>query len=939
MFDQVKLMEANTQTHTVSESTIIERVARIVSNMRASKPDYTSLAAELQPAIPFDSFGVVLLRHDRLAVRVTLCQQVDGRWKDTYHQHPFEDSMLEQLVLHPTIKVENYPDGLDGIPSTCGDALSGSHQLRSTCIAPLMVGDHVLGSLELGSMSAYAYEDETLLRLIEAVVRVIAAAIDGAQVGGSAEILDRQRQALKDVSSALTSKTDLPAILCQIVEGVAHSLNVSSAIVMFNQRTGSLRLGAQAGMEPTTLQKIVENIKIGSEEAIIPYTLRRRQPCFSNDIGADERFPLSKAFATQLGIRSIFSYPLITGATVYGALLLCSPEPGGFTPLKADILSLFASQATIAIHNGLLIASAHQRASFQKAIEQLEYAQAHNLDDHELLARVYAQSRQAFGVSLSSLLQFISDHLLTLSERNLHDTLFSVEQETLPLGEELVLMQYASAQTEAFSPPNKHVNADVFAFHEESVAFLTQKAEVALARAKEFSELSHALSQLKQKPGHHKDALFALDLSGHCIYMNPAAEVFCGMHVSATAGIPIEKAFAEVIPNIRNIDETLAFFQGFQHGTAYAHELRCVLALEPLHKPDISKQAFSTSTTPSSASSLYAFSKATLRSHTSLLPDSIPTDSYYQFFAFPLFDRHGTLIANGLQIHDVTEQARNEKNKAALLSSVSHELRTPLTTIKAAVTGLLQSDIAWDEETRRELLADINVETDHLAVLVNAIIEMSRIEMGVLVLDKTWCDSVEILDGALTRLAREHGDHAIRLDILPDLPLIYVDHLQIERVFSHLLENAVHYSPAGAEILVSLDTVNVHNQLAPQHHQYLRAKIFDRGTGVLPGERERVFKSFYGGSSNGLGLGLAICKGIIEAHQGKIGVEDPPDGMGCCFTFTIPVFPHVDTSSLYDNSSVMSNRHAAFTADFVETRERAAPGVVPCPLQNPEGQQ
>lgn len=931
-------MEAKTKTHTVSESTIIERVARIVSNMRASKPDYTSLAAELQPAIPFDSFGVVLLRHDRLAVRVTLCQQVDGRWKDTYHQHPFEDSMLEQLVQHPTIKVANYLDGLDGLPTTCGDALSGSHQLRSTCIAPLIVGDHVLGSLELGSMSAYAYEDEALLRLIEAVVRVVAAAIERAQVGGSAEILDRQRQALKVVSSALTSKTDLSAILRQIVEGVAHSLNVSSAIVMFNQRTGSLRLGAQAGMETETLQKIVENIKIGSEKAIIPYTLRRRQPCFSNDIGTDERFPLSRAFATQLGIRSIFSYPLITGATVYGALLLCSPEPGGFTPLKADILSLFASQATIAIHNGLLIESAHQRASFQKAIEQLEYAQTHNLDDHELLARVYAQSRQAFGVSLSSLLQFISEHLLTLSERNLHDTLYSVEQETLPFVGELKYTQNAAAQADAFLPPKNLVNVDAFAFQEENQAFLTQTAEVALVRAREFSELSHALSQLKQKPGHYKDALFAIDLSGLCIYMNPAAEVFCDMHVSITTGIPVDKVFAEVFPHIRNIDETLAYFQGFQQGTAFAHELRCVLALEPLHKPDISEHTIS----PPTASTLTDFkthSTVKRRSHKSLLPDSIPTDSYYQFFAFPLFDRHGKLIANGLQIHDVTEQARNEKNKAALLSSVSHELRTPLTTIKAAVTGLLQSDIEWDEETRLELLADINAETDHLSVLVNAIVEMSRIEMGVLVLDKTWCDIVEIVDGALTRLAREHGEHAIRLDILPDLPLIYVDHVQIERVFSHLLENALHYSPAGAEILISLDTVNEHNEPALQHQQYLRAKIFDHGTGVLPGEKERVFKSFYGGSSNGLGLGLAICKGIIEAHQGKIGVQQPPDNLGCCFTFTLPVFPHVGTSSLYDNPSILSNRQTAMKADFVKTRERSVPVAVPCPLQNSEGQQ
>src|SRR5256884_3637852 len=261
-------MEAKTHTPTLKESTIVERVARIVSSVRGTKPDYTHLAAELEPAIPFDVFGVVLLRHDRQAVRVTVCQKEKGSWLAQHHQHPLEGSMVEQVLRSPMTVVENYPDGVDGPPAKCGDALSGWHQLRATLIAPLIVGDRVLGTLELGSTLLDTYADPTLQRLIDAVVRVLAAAIESAQVGGSAEIQDRQRQALKDVSSALTSKVDLSTILDQIVVGVATALHVASAILIYDQREGRLHVAAQSDLNPLVLRKIVAGKGATSEQSI-----------------------------------------------------------------------------------------------------------------------------------------------------------------------------------------------------------------------------------------------------------------------------------------------------------------------------------------------------------------------------------------------------------------------------------------------------------------------------------------------------------------------------------------------------------------------------------------------------------------------------------------------------------------------------------------------
>jgi signal transduction histidine kinase/GAF domain-containing protein len=884
-------METRVHTPTVKESTIVERVARIVSSVRGNKPDYTRLAAELEPALPFDVFGVVLLRHDRQAVRVTVCHKERDIWIAQCHQHPFAGSMVEQMEHLPVALIANYPIGLDGPPATCGDALSNHHHLHATLIAPLVAGERVLGTLELGSTALNTYADKTLQRLIEAVVHVLATAIESAQMGGSAEIQDRQRQALKDVSSALTSRMDLSAILDQIVHGVANALNVASAIITLDQREGSLRLAAQSGLEPLILGKIVAKKVTMPDQTIVGYTLRRQQPCVSQDISNDERFPASRVFMTELGMRSVSVYPLVTGTTVYGALLLCSPEPGGFTPLKADILSLFASQATIAIHNAMLIESAHQRSRFQKAIEQLEQAYAQNDDEQEILMHVRQEAERTFGISFSSLLHFISDHLLTRNERDLqailHTTQHEEQAEHAPASLSSSLEQEVAATLpRPWQSAQESGTSDLPFLAQDSVGLLTQTAETALARAEVLSEWGRFSSQLKQSAGHMKDAWFVVDLHGLCMYMNPAAEVFCGMLMGLAVENTITDIFSELLPRMRNKDEVKAYLYEFRQGNVYRRTIRCILAAEPIKPPQTEAH--------------------TLRAHTSIgvgesrkYRNSLHEEAnnqYYELSHHPLFNQQGTLLANVLQVHDVTAQVHDDHNKAALLSSVSHDLRTPLTTIKAAVTGLLQIGVDWNETTRREILEEIDAETDHLGVLIGALIELSRIEMGALVLDKEWCDIAEVLHGALIRLERILVGQHVRTSILPQLPLIYADHAQLERVFYNLIENVVRQNASNADILVTIDALV--EDVDEASFTSLRVKITGRYYALPLRERERIFRSFSGLHARGGGLGLAICGGIVEAHQGQIGVEATCDGQGLSFIFTLPVHPHHGVSSV-----------------------------------------
>jgi len=160
-----------------------------------------------------------------------------------------------------------------------------------------------------------------------------------------------------------------------------------------------------------------------------------------------------------------------------------------------------------------------------------------------------------------------------------------------------------------------------------------------------------------------------------------------------------------------------------------------------------------------------------------------------------------------------------------------------------------------------------------------------------LVLEKEWCDIVEIMHSTFADDKRLLTGYPIRTDFQTQLPMVYVDYVQIKRVLHCLIENAVHHSPEHAEIVIAIDTVNVGDEdvvTSEDSHHYLRVRVIDHGTGIPNEEQERIFKTFYSLDTQGSGLGLAISRGIIEAHQGRIRVE-PALGRGSCFAFVLPI--------------------------------------------------
>jgi two-component system, OmpR family, sensor histidine kinase KdpD len=223
----------------------------------------------------------------------------------------------------------------------------------------------------------------------------------------------------------------------------------------------------------------------------------------------------------------------------------------------------------------------------------------------------------------------------------------------------------------------------------------------------------------------------------------------------------------------------------------------------------------------------------------------------------------------------------SDRLKSALLSSVSHELRTPLSIIKAASSSLRENEVSWDSPARVELISAIDDEADHLNILVGNLLDMSRIESGVLKPKREWNILSEILGTVLVRMRHRVGDHQIEVDLPESLPLVPVDYVQMEQVFTNLVSNSVKYAPERTRICIR----------AFVEDESIHVQVSNQGPQVPQEHLKRIFDKFYRITAadwvTGTGLGLSICKGIIEAHGGRIWAANVPDGL--TFNFTLPL--------------------------------------------------
>jgi two-component system sensor histidine kinase KdpD len=237
---------------------------------------------------------------------------------------------------------------------------------------------------------------------------------------------------------------------------------------------------------------------------------------------------------------------------------------------------------------------------------------------------------------------------------------------------------------------------------------------------------------------------------------------------------------------------------------------------------------------------------------------------------------------------------QSEKLKSALLDAVTHDLRTPLTSIKASITTLLEElrgepPLALDRESRIEMMEVIDEESDRLNRFINGLIDLARIEAGELQLRRRWGVVDEIISAALARAEPITRQRQIELEVEKELPGVRVDERAVSEVVYTLLDNAAKYSAPGSRIRISAQRAGA---------ELIQMSVADEGRGIAPDLRERVFDKFFRATRDGdvttrqpsgTGMGLAIAKGIVEAHGGKIWIESTSAGKGTRVVFTLPI--------------------------------------------------
>jgi two-component system sensor histidine kinase KdpD len=232
----------------------------------------------------------------------------------------------------------------------------------------------------------------------------------------------------------------------------------------------------------------------------------------------------------------------------------------------------------------------------------------------------------------------------------------------------------------------------------------------------------------------------------------------------------------------------------------------------------------------------------------------------------------------GARVAETEATRRAEVAKTAILHAISHDLRSPLTAITTAASGLSDEDLSGAD--RAELASVIKSEAARLSRLVDDLLDLSRIEADAVNPNPDWCDLRDMVTSAAAHVRVVRGDYPIEFSLPSDLPLIRADHVQLERVFANLIENAVKFSPPGVPIRVSSTSVG----------ERVVVRVTDRGPGVPRRERARIFEPFVRGpdARRGSGLGLAICRGFVEANGGRI-VLQAGNGEETSFAVSFPV--------------------------------------------------
>lgn len=851
-------------------SSQLEQLQAIMSKLSRSR-SVSSIAGivadELRHLIRYDNCRVLLLREDTNEL-------VPLAVVSSAHEYPVET--LEALRIPIGQGITGHV-ALTGEPLIVGDAakdprayyIPGTAEVDESMVAaPINFEGRVIGVITLSRLGLNQFSEDDL-RLLNIFVSEAAIEFENARLYQETQKKSRELLAsFHRVGDALAAGLDPNETLHIIVELAAEMVRAEAcAILLVDEASGELVFRAGTRGLHVDLR---EAGRVPGGDWLGRQVVMEGVPKLSPDLAEQERPPWLTAPGAD-SLRSFLGVPLVLRGKPIGVLGVFGRRPGQFSQAEVELLSSFAHQAAIAIRNAQLFTSLQERVRELTGLAEVSQSIAtlSNLDDtYAELTKAIAQLLHAESCVI--LLAQPDGHLSPqhpahgLTPDELSKMRFRVDRGDSP--PEAICpvrsVEGFSVTCEGPAPDRPWLVAPMRAqdqlvggvlvggravatFNENDLrllVILAGNAAVIVQNAVLYQSVESERDELDAIISNTSDAIIIIDQENRVSRVNAAAELLTGWQASEVVGRPCEEYVASHLQ------------AAGEDGAGSPALLDIILKREPV--PYFETSVMTKEGNKRDIAASYSVVRGAGRSNVL-----------------------GVVIAR-----DMSRQREVERMKSEFVSMVSHELRTPLGLIKGYASTLVNPELSIEEATARRFLLGIDGAADRLAKLIENLLSVSRIESGLFRLSTQQIDLSLVVSNALTTARSAAKGHNFALKAPRKPVMVEGDRVQLELVMDNLLGNAVKYSPAGKTVAV---------EVRRREHE-AEVQVRDEGIGIAPQHLPRVFDKFYrveGGYSRrtpGSGLGLYICKSIIEAHGGRIWAESTPRA-GSTFRFTLPL--------------------------------------------------
>lgn len=837
---------------------VLEQIVELTGSVVNS--DFTSVVlvdGTGKPALGTEDFRGISPVVQRIRSDGVTCHVLDSG------QPLFVDTISDEGTISPSLRLP------DGQLMKANPALVTAN-IRSFAAVPIQAKEKILGVLFVHSRQPRAFHGQ--LPLLTTFANQAAVALENARLYEAERKRATQLAVVNQVARKAVSILNPDLLLQEIVTAIQQGFEYHNVILLqLDEATG--RLGKQAiagGFENIGPPDYHQEIGKG----LIGWTAQTGQPLLINDVGQDPRYIVG--FPEKVPTRAELCVPLKLGERVIGVLDVQEIRPNAFDELDLKAMETLADQIAAAIENSRLFKAEQEQRQLTEALEKAASAVSSTLDPDQVLEHILEQVEQVVAGDHFNIMLIENDQARVVRQRgyeslstNDQDTDFSRPITRYPslvqmaqTGEPIVVSDTATDPNWVHEEDQEWLRSYVAAPIQTgnvTVGFLnvngTRREQFDMADARRLQAFAaHAATAIENARLHEQLLVHAEQLEER-----------------------VEERTAQLQAQYARLE---AILRSTTDGIIVTDAEGEILQTNPV------AQTWLTRTLSPEDATLLQETVQDLARHAESQPETVLelTGLDLELKAAHIAEP-GIAAAAVVAIHDVSHLKALNRMKSRFVSNVSHELRTPITVIKLYAHLMQQQPKRW-----KEYLDTLAQEADHQARLIEDILQISRIDAGRLEMKPRLTPLNELTEIAITShygLAQERG---LTLQHRPaEMKLmVLVDSQRMAQVLSNLVENAIHYTPEGGQVVVST------GQEETDGRTWATATVMDTGMGVPKEELPHIFERFFRGEGpkqmqiSGTGLGLAIAKDIVELHGGRVMVESQM-GKGSTFTVWLPL--------------------------------------------------